>query len=350
MNRPRHASTSPLLSAMPPIGVSRRRRGCRAENASICARTSGEALSRNHCWPSALTAAEAWVRGRSDACPARTPVQLAQPQFHCGEPPPAAEPSTRRCNLARLLVVLGLDLRRRGRRIAATAKVLLVRADLGVHGHFGEVRLLPRRHWVASFARVIMHSGGGQGERKSHIVCRSGVGHTASGGASCRAATGDCGVSQITQNRYPPPMPARVRAKTADASRCIACAPVSAAYRPGPRTRAAARFAAGRRCTREPVHPAQAVYVRRRRSVRRPMPRWSAVARRELRVRPPAQRTAARRGRCGGSRHPALPSRPRVSLRPHELFGGDVRAPPTAARGGSGRAALTDGGSSPSPI
>src|SRR5215467_5863285 len=146
MNRPRHASTSPLLSTTPPIGVSRSRRGCSAGNASICARTSGDALSRNHCSPSALTAADAWVRARSDACPARTPTQFAQPQFHCGEPPPAAEPSTRRCKLARFLVArLGL-LPRCGGYVAAAAEILLVRADLGVHGHIGEVRLLPRRH------------------------------------------------------------------------------------------------------------------------------------------------------------------------------------------------------------
>src|SRR3954470_7406805 len=149
MNSPRHASTSPLLSAMPPIGVSRSWRGCRAGNDSICARTSGDALSRNHCRPSPLTAADACVRGRIDACPARTSVQLAQPQFHCGEPPPAAEPSTRKYKLLRLLVV---DLLSR-RRVSASAKVLLVRADLGVHRHFGEAGLLPRGHSVASFVR-----------------------------------------------------------------------------------------------------------------------------------------------------------------------------------------------------
>src|SRR5882672_2172024 len=143
MNRPRHASTSPLLSTIPPIGVSRSRRGCRAGNDSICARMSGDALSRNHWWPSPLTAAEACVRGRIDACPARTSAQLAQPQFHCGEPPPAAEPSTRRCKLDRLLVALGLDLRPRW-HVTATAKVLLVRTDLGVHRHFREAGLLPR--------------------------------------------------------------------------------------------------------------------------------------------------------------------------------------------------------------
>ena len=32
---------------------------------------------------------------RSPPSPARTPRQLGQPQFHCGNPPPAAEPSTR---------------------------------------------------------------------------------------------------------------------------------------------------------------------------------------------------------------------------------------------------------------
>src|SRR4051812_27324565 len=138
MNRPSTASTSPLLSTMPPIGVSRSRRGCSAGNPSICARMSGDALSRNHCWPSALIAADAWVRARSAVWPARTATQLAQPQSHCGKPPPAADPSTRRYKLARLLVALRLRDDRRARRLvaAAAAEILLVRADLGVHGHF----------------------------------------------------------------------------------------------------------------------------------------------------------------------------------------------------------------------
>src|ERR1700755_3710109 len=135
MNRPRQASTSPWASTTPPIGVSRSRRGWSAGKPSIGARTSGEALSTNHCWPSALTAADAWVRGRSAGSPARTPTQLAPPQFHCGEPPPAADPSTRRYKIARLWIV-GRDvlpLRRAPRHGPAAAAVLLVRDNLCVH-------------------------------------------------------------------------------------------------------------------------------------------------------------------------------------------------------------------------
>ena len=42
---------------------------------------------------STLTAIDDWVRGGT--APERTAVQTGQPQFHCGDPPPAAEPSTR---------------------------------------------------------------------------------------------------------------------------------------------------------------------------------------------------------------------------------------------------------------
>src|SRR5882724_5345830 len=35
-----------------------------------------------------------WVRGRARTVPARTPAQLRQLQFHCGNPPPAAAPRT----------------------------------------------------------------------------------------------------------------------------------------------------------------------------------------------------------------------------------------------------------------
>ena len=35
------------------------------------------------------------LRGGTAGSPARARTQFAQPQFHCGRPPPAAEPSTR---------------------------------------------------------------------------------------------------------------------------------------------------------------------------------------------------------------------------------------------------------------
>jgi hypothetical protein len=42
-----------------------------------------------------VTAIEDWVRAEPWKVPARMPAQLGQLQFHCGKPPPAADPSTR---------------------------------------------------------------------------------------------------------------------------------------------------------------------------------------------------------------------------------------------------------------
>jgi len=42
---------------------------------------------------SALTAMEDCVRGVARRLPLRTPSQLRQLQFHCGNPPPAAAPN-----------------------------------------------------------------------------------------------------------------------------------------------------------------------------------------------------------------------------------------------------------------
>ncbi|MEU5703071.1 hypothetical protein [Streptomyces aurantiacus] len=47
---------------------------------------------------------EDWVRGRQGREPSRTARHPGQPQFHCGNPPPAAEPSTR----SHILVLLPL--------------------------------------------------------------------------------------------------------------------------------------------------------------------------------------------------------------------------------------------------
>src|SRR6266403_5112026 len=104
---------------IPWIGESRSARGCRGGNDSIWARISGEALSRNHASPSALTATHSWVRGSIWTDPSRAPRQFRQAQFHCGQPPPAAEPSTRTfmfCSptsrlLFKTLAAVGLGLR-----------------------------------------------------------------------------------------------------------------------------------------------------------------------------------------------------------------------------------------------
>ena len=61
--------------------------GCAAGKTRSCARMSGEALSSTQLAPSALTAMDDWVRGRALICPRRTPSQLRQLQFHCGNPP-----------------------------------------------------------------------------------------------------------------------------------------------------------------------------------------------------------------------------------------------------------------------
>src|SRR4051794_11200685 len=56
---------------------------------------SGEALTRTQSMPSSLTAIDDWVRLTASMVPLRTPSQLKQLQFHCGNPPPAAEPRIR---------------------------------------------------------------------------------------------------------------------------------------------------------------------------------------------------------------------------------------------------------------
>ena len=55
----------------------------------------GEALINTQFSPSAVTARLAWVRGRTRASPAHAKRHVGQRQFHCGKPPPAAEPRTR---------------------------------------------------------------------------------------------------------------------------------------------------------------------------------------------------------------------------------------------------------------
>ena len=59
-------------------------------------RMSGDALTSAHAVEMPpVTAIEDCVRARVCREPLRTPAQLRQLQFHCGKPPPAAEPSTR---------------------------------------------------------------------------------------------------------------------------------------------------------------------------------------------------------------------------------------------------------------
>ena len=73
------------------------RAGWSSGAARNCARRSGEALNSTQSVPSAETAIDDCVRGRARIVPLRTPSQFGQLQFHCGKPPPAAEPSTLMC-------------------------------------------------------------------------------------------------------------------------------------------------------------------------------------------------------------------------------------------------------------
>src|SRR5208283_5036588 len=66
--------------------------GSNSGNENICVRRSGLAFSSDHREPSALIASEHCVRAFARIDPVRNPEQLGQLQFHCGKPPPAAEP------------------------------------------------------------------------------------------------------------------------------------------------------------------------------------------------------------------------------------------------------------------
>src|SRR6201996_2008520 len=85
------------------IGLSRKPlRGWSARVAAIWARRSGDALMSTHCSPFADTAMLAWLRGLTRGSPAQAKLQTGQRQFHCGNPPPAAEPRTTAIKLIQL--------------------------------------------------------------------------------------------------------------------------------------------------------------------------------------------------------------------------------------------------------
>ncbi len=69
-------------------------RGCKVKSLSICERMSGEAFRRTQLSPSALIATWSWLRALPGKAPSRSDWQLWQAQFHCGNPPPAAVPSS----------------------------------------------------------------------------------------------------------------------------------------------------------------------------------------------------------------------------------------------------------------
>src|SRR3954447_26997935 len=113
-NNPATASTSLLVRITPAIGLWRSWPclGCSCGVALSCWRRSGEALTRNQCSPSALTAIEAWVL-LSSGCPFRAVRHTGHPQFHCGTPPPAAAPRTTTRSMIRLLEIRTLGLSQR---------------------------------------------------------------------------------------------------------------------------------------------------------------------------------------------------------------------------------------------
>ena len=59
-----------------------------------CVLRSGEALRRNQTLELVVKASWVWLRARPRNFPVLTRWQLAQAQFHWGNPPPAAEPRT----------------------------------------------------------------------------------------------------------------------------------------------------------------------------------------------------------------------------------------------------------------
>ncbi len=70
------------------------RAGWRSGKPRNCVRISGDALKSTQFVLSAEIAIDDCVRAFALIVPLRNPSQLGQLQFHCGNPPPAPEPST----------------------------------------------------------------------------------------------------------------------------------------------------------------------------------------------------------------------------------------------------------------
>src|SRR5262245_5358430 len=185
---------------MPAIGESRGARGCSPAKPSICARISGEALSRNHAWPSALTATLSWVRGLAAIAPSRAPRQFGQPQFHCGKPPPAADPNTLTRTASLLIAAEGLD-------PAGPAPRGLVAPDTKASPPIAASDT-PRRPWhkirpIAASHRSpsIARPGFPERERTQAADLRRNDGEVQHGGPSHRRAGGSRRVGQDDSSR-----------------------------------------------------------------------------------------------------------------------------------------------------
>src|SRR5262245_9630995 len=150
-SRPRQWSRSPLVSRIPAMGECRSAFGHSSGQASICRAISGDALIKNQDSPSALRATDSCVRGRTLPPIRRPSRQLKQPQFHCGAPPPAAEPRTRTftagqsCSGAERLIVVGLAVVTLDDGIAriAIGEIALIAAYFRAHVDLDEGRGFP---------------------------------------------------------------------------------------------------------------------------------------------------------------------------------------------------------------
>jgi hypothetical protein len=88
-------SISAPVSTTDLIGLPRvPERGWSALDCRICWGRSGDALIKTQFSPSPVTARLACVRGRTRGSPAQARRHTGQRQFHCGKPPPPAEPRT----------------------------------------------------------------------------------------------------------------------------------------------------------------------------------------------------------------------------------------------------------------
>ena len=87
-------SISASVSRIPATGAARTSSARSPRSPSSCWRRSGEALARNHGPSAPRIASDDCVRGRAPV-PARAASHVGQRQFHCGKPPPAAEPRIR---------------------------------------------------------------------------------------------------------------------------------------------------------------------------------------------------------------------------------------------------------------
>ena len=144
--------------------------GCKAGVCKICWRISGEALIKNQCLPSsALTATDTCVDRREGSLHAAR--QVGQLQFHCGMPPPAADPRMTTFNMD-----ASFDPRQENELLLLCAGV---HVDFHANLHFSNFRCVPShdcllqkqsnalcgRHAVKGESRPpphVTHRGGGQ--------------------------------------------------------------------------------------------------------------------------------------------------------------------------------------------